>query len=155
MSEPSGATIVVVAMGMVVRPACVVCGSPGARIELVAPGELPAEWERWDSDRRESFRRYRDDDQWWLLLEGIVAGNGLGDAITAERAARIAEAFGAPHSYDRVHGAGFYDDAGFCATCGVPYCSRHWHVTRSGYGYCPEGHGKSLDPHWSPEDFDT
>jgi hypothetical protein len=26
---------------------------------------------------------------------------------------------------------------------------------RSGYGYCPQGHGKSLDPHWSPEDFDT
>jgi len=43
----------------------------------------------------------------------------------AERATRIAEAFGTPHSYDRVHGAGFYDDAGFCEACGVPYCSRH------------------------------
>src|SRR5690349_15659098 len=24
------------------------------------------------------------------------------------------------------------------------------HVSESGYGYCPRGHGKSLDPHWSP-----
>jgi hypothetical protein len=54
-----------------------------------------------------------------------------------------------------VHAAGFYDDAGFCQSCDAPYCYRHWQVTRSGYGYCPHGHGKSLDPHWSPEDDDT
>src|SRR5215471_14006165 len=107
----------VVAMGMVARPECPACGSPGARIELVAPGELPAEWEQWDDDRRESFGRYRDQGQWWLLFEGIAAGNGLGDAIGADEAARIAGAFGTPHSYDRIHGAGFYDDAGFCETC--------------------------------------
>jgi hypothetical protein len=49
-----------------------------------------------------------------------------------------------------VHTAGFYDDAGFCRDCDAPYCYRHWHVSESGYGYCPRGHGKSLDPHWSP-----
>jgi hypothetical protein len=123
-------------------------------MELVAPGEFPAEWGRWGEDEREWFRRRRNEDQWWLLFDGVVAGNGGGDAITAQDAARIAEAFGVPYSYDRVHAAGFYDDAGFCELCGVPYCYRHWHVTRSGYGYCPAGHGKSLDPHWSPEDLD-
>jgi hypothetical protein len=50
--------------------------------------------------------------------------------------------------------AGFYDDAGFCQECDT-YCYWHWHMTRSGYAYCPEGHGKNLDPHWSPEDLDT
>jgi hypothetical protein len=48
----------------------------------------------------------------------------------------------------QVHTAGFYDDAGFCRDCGVPYCYRHWQVSETGYGYCPRGHGKSLDPHW-------
>ena len=30
---------------MVVTPPCAVCGTPSARVELVAPGQLPAEWE--------------------------------------------------------------------------------------------------------------
>ncbi len=104
--------------------------------------------------QRESFLRYRDPREWWLLFEGVAAGNGLGDPITADRAAQVGDAFSQPYNYDRVHAAGFYDDAGFCQSCGVAYCYRHWHVSRSGYGSCPEGHGKSLDPHWSPEDFD-
>jgi hypothetical protein len=82
----------------------------------------------------------------------VAAGNGGGDPVTTEEADRLAEAFGLPYSYERVHSAGLHDDAGFCASCGLPYCSRHWQVSRSGYGHCPEGHGKSLDPHWSPED---
>jgi hypothetical protein len=131
---------------MVAAPACAACGSPSARVELIAPGKLPAEWERWSQDARDAFRRYRDPVRWWLLFDGVAAGNGAGDAVSAVEAARIAEAFGVPYSYDRVHAAGF------CQRCGVPYCRRHWQVTRSGYGYCPEGHGKSLDPHWSPDD---
>lgn len=129
-------------------------GLPSARVELIAPGNLPAEWEHWGQDARGAFRRYREPARWWLLFDGVAAGNGAGDAISADQAARIAEAFGVPYRYDRVHAAGFYDDAGFCGRCGVPYCFRHWQVTRSGCGYCPEGHGRSLDPHWSPEDLD-
>lgn len=136
---------------MVAEPPCATCGSPSARIDVIAPGEFPAEWERWGEEERESFGRYRDPDQWWLLFRGVAAANGGGDAITADRAARIAEAFGTPYSYERAHGAGFYDDAGFCQSCGAPYCSQHWQVSRSGYGHCPGGHGKSLDPHWSPD----
>src|SRR5258707_461596 len=142
------------ATGMIAALRCATCGSPSARIELVAPGGLPAEWERWSDEEKNSFHQYRNRDGWWLLFDGIAAGSGGGGAITADDAARIVEAFTMPRTYDRVHTAGLYDDAGFCGTCGVPYCYRPWHVTRSGYGYCPEGHGKSLDPHWSPEDFD-
>jgi hypothetical protein len=47
----------------------------------------------------------------------------------------------------QVHTARFYD-AGFCQDCDAPYGYRHWQVSESGYGYCPRGHGKSLDPHW-------
>jgi hypothetical protein len=32
--------------------------------------------------------------------------------------------------------------------CDASYCYHHWQVSESGYGYCPRGHGKSLDPHW-------
>jgi hypothetical protein len=31
-----------------------------------------------------------------------------------------------------------------------PYCYQHWHVSDTGYGYCPYGHGKNLGPHRSP-----
>ena len=50
--------------------------------------------------------------------------------------------------FAQVRTAGFYDDAGFCQDCDAPYCYQHWHVSESGYGHCPRGHGKSLDPHW-------
>lgn len=140
--------------GMVAAPPCAACGAPAARVELVAPGELPADWDQWEAVQRESFRRYRGPGQWWLLYEGVAAGNGGGNRITAHEADRIAEAFGMPYRYDRVHAAALYDDAGFCGSCGVAYCYRHWQMSRSGHGTCPEGHGKSLDPHWSPEDFD-
>jgi hypothetical protein len=36
----------------------------------------------------------------------------------------------------------------------VPYCARHWHLSQTGYGTCPLGHGKSLDPHWQPAEED-
>ena len=142
-------------MSMVAAPECAVCGRSSAPVELVAPGQLPAGWDQWDERARESFRRYRDPARWWLLVESIAGSNGGGDPVSEERAARIGDAFAVPHSYARVCGAEFYDDSGFCGDCDAPYCYRHWHVSRSGYGTCPLDHGKSLDPHWSPEDFDS
>ena len=141
--------------GMVAAPPCAVCGSASTRVELVAPGGRPAGWEQWSQDRKDAWQDRRDPQQWYLLFEGVAAGNGSGDPISADEARRIADGFAEPLSWARVHTARFYDDAGFCQECDAAYCYRHWHVTRSGYGYCPEGHGKSLDPHWSPEDFDT
>lgn len=75
--------------GMITAPSCAKCGAPSARVELVAPGELPADWEQWSKAQRDAFRRYRDPAQWWLLFEGVAAGNGGGDQVTAERAARL------------------------------------------------------------------
>jgi hypothetical protein len=113
----------------------------------VAPGQRPTEWDHWSADRKSSFPLDRYKRQWCLLFEGIEAGNGRGgDAITAAEAAKIAAAFREPYQYARVHTAGFYDDAGFCELCDSAYCYDHWDVSDTGYGHCPMGHGKSLDP---------
>jgi hypothetical protein len=136
---------------MVAEPRCSACGAAATRIELVAPGQPPAQWNEWSQQHRETYERYRDPAQWYLLVRGVVAHNGwVGSPIDAGRAQDIAAAFRSPYSYAQVHTAGFYDDAGFCEQCAAAFCSRHWNVSASGYGHCPQGHGKSLDPHWSP-----
>jgi hypothetical protein len=61
--------------------------------------------------------------------------------IDASRAGRMAWAFRPPLHFAQVHTAGFYDDAGFCPDCDARYCYQHWHVSESGYGDCPRGHG--------------
>ena len=135
---------------LVVTPPCAVCQAPSARIELVAPGELPAGWEHWDTWKRDSFLRHHEPERWLLIFKGVAAENGFGgDPIDASTAGQIAIAFRPPLSFAQVHNAGFYDDAGFCQDCDAPYCYQHWHVSEGGYGYCPRSHGKSLDPHWS------
>jgi hypothetical protein len=136
------------ARAMVITPLCAACGAPATRIELVAPGQLPAQWEHWPATVRDSFGRHRGPGQWYLIRDGVAAGNGYGDPVQAGEAGRIAQAFQPPLRYDQVARAGFYDDAGFCQDCDAPYCYRHWRVSGTGYGHCPAGHGKSLDPHW-------
>jgi hypothetical protein len=138
------------AKAMLVTPPCAACGTPSARIELVAPGQYPAEWEQWPTTVQDSIVGRRKPGQWWLLFKGVAAGNGYGDPIDPSQAEQTAQAFRPPLCFAQVHTAGFYDDAGFCPDCDAPYCYQHWHVSESGYGHCPRGHGKSLDPHWSP-----
>jgi hypothetical protein len=92
--------------------------------------------------------------QWYLIIDGAAAGSGYGRPVDAGEAGRIAQAFRLPPRFDQVRTAGFDDDAGFCDDCGVSYCARHWHVSQTGYGTCPLGHGKSLDPHWQPAEDD-
>jgi hypothetical protein len=135
---------------IVVTPPCAACGTPSARIELVAPGQLPTEREQWPSTVQDTILRRREPGQWYLLVKGIATASGYGDPIDASRTGQIAYAFRFPLRFAQVHTAGFYHDAGFCQDCEVPYCHEHWHVSDTGYGYCPYGHGKSLDPHWSP-----
>jgi hypothetical protein len=60
------------AKAMVVAPPCATCGTPSARIELVAPGQLPAEWEQWPSTVRASIVRRREPGQWYLLFKGVA-----------------------------------------------------------------------------------
>ncbi len=64
------------AKAMVATPPCAVCQAPSARIELVAPGELPAEWEHWDSRRRGSFLRHREPERWPLSSRALLPRTG-------------------------------------------------------------------------------
>ncbi|MEO3772155.1 hypothetical protein [Micromonospora sp. B9E7] len=140
----------------VAEPPCAVCGRPAAHVELVAPASQPADWQRWSPQQRDAYnaaRQRHDDQQWWLLFSGIEAGNGSGRPVDLAEAQRIANAFTQPYRYAAVASAGFYDDAGFCGQCDAPYCYHHWNVSNTGYGACPQGHGKSLDPHWWPDDL--
>jgi hypothetical protein len=134
---------------MLFRPKCKVCGAPSASIEVLAPHELPMEWAAWDAARREMFDRRRDPASYQLLYEGPGGYNGsVGDTITAERAASIITAFAGVPTAEKMQAAGFYDGAGWCQECGAFYCPEHWSTSSTGYGRCPSGHGKSLDPHW-------
>ena len=135
---------------LIAEPWCNVCLRVATRIELVPPGQHPQAWQSWPADRRAIYTRWHEPESWHLLYEGIGAGNGLGSDIPPEQAERIAHAFTEPFTFDKVHAAGFSDDAGFCQGCGVAYCYKHWGVSTTGYGICPRGHGKSLDPHWHP-----
>ena len=85
---------------MLAAPPCAVCGTPSARIELVAPEGLPAGWERWPGTVRDTFL-HREPGQWYLLFDGVAAGNGYGDPIEASRAGRIARAFPPPLGFPR------------------------------------------------------
>ena len=140
----------------VAEPPCAVCGRAATRVELVAPDGLPADWPQWSSQQRDTFdagRQRHADQQWWLLFSGIEAGNGTGKPVDPAQAERIAAAFAEPYRYAAVATAGFYDDAGFCGHCDAAYCYHHWNVSSTGYGTCPHGHGRSLDPLWWPDDM--
>jgi hypothetical protein len=61
---------------------------PGSRVELVAPGQVPAGWDQWPGTVLASILRRRQPGQWYLLLKGVVVYNGYNDAIDASRAGR-------------------------------------------------------------------
>jgi hypothetical protein len=135
------------------RPPCSVCGAACATIEIVAPHELPLEWAQRSPEHQKLFRDYRNSDEYYLLYSGPGGGNGcVGDKIDYEKAARIVDAFSGPASKEAICAAGFFDNAGFCLSCSLFYCYKHWSVSKTGYGSCPNKHGQSLDPHWSPDD---
>jgi hypothetical protein len=114
----------------VAAPQCAVCGRPATRVELVAPQD-PGQ-------------------QWRLIYHGLAAGTGdHGTAVSEARALLLTEAFTPPLRYPTVHRADLYDDAGFCGPCDRAYCYTHWNPSRTEYGRCPNGHGKSLDPFWT------
>jgi hypothetical protein len=100
------------AEAMVVTPPCADCGAPATRIELVAPGQLPAQWEQWSGTVRDSLRRHRRPGQWYLILGGVAAGNGYGNPVGFGDAGRIAQALRPPLRFNQVVTAGFYNDAG-------------------------------------------
>jgi len=111
------------------QPPCAVCGRPSATIRIEA--------------RADSLR---------LVYDGPGGSTGPnGDPITRARCDAITAAFTAPFDGAKIRAVGFHDDAGFCERCGLFYCPEHWKTSTTGGGTCPQGHFKSLDPHWSPE----
>lgn len=136
---------------MLFRPKCETCGAPSATIEVIGPHELPVEWASWSPARHEMFDKYRVLATHCFLYEGPGGSNGLvGNTISAERADSVIAAFTGAPSAEKIEAAGLYDDAGWCQEGRDFYCPKHWSISISGYGFCPNGHGKSLDPHWSP-----
>ncbi|HVA39876.1 MAG TPA: hypothetical protein VNF49_04380 [Candidatus Binataceae bacterium] len=132
------------------QPECKECGLRCASIEIIAPDALPVEWAAWPQDRREAFARYRVASSHCLLYEGPGGSNGrVGDPISPERAAAVLAAIANPIP-ETLKACGFYDGAGLCTECREFYCPDHWSISATGYGVCPRGHGKSLDPHWHP-----
>jgi len=132
---------------------CAVCGKRAALVEVSAPGEMPDEYSSWVGDRaglRESYDKYKDLTTWRFRYAGPGGGNGLGDTVDPDRAQRLIDVFTPPVSVDRLDEVDLYDDAAICRLCGVAYCYGHWSTSSTGYGRCPQGHGKSLDPHWHP-----
>ena len=136
---------------LTLNPKCSVCGESSAHIEIVAPGGYPSGANSWDREAIESYKKYRNFALSYLLYSGPGGSNGLiGDPVESERVAVLKSAFIAPYDAKEIKSE-FYDMAGFCAQCNMFYCPSHWKISSTGYGHCPQGHGMSLDPHWSPE----
>ena len=133
------------------HPKCKTCAKPSAHIEVVAPHGYPQESEQWTKDLIQTYKKYRDFTSYYLMYSGPGGSNGMiGDAISIERVALLKQAFSEPYNPKEIK-AQFFDMAGYCVPCQDFYCADHWNVTATGDGTCPEGHDKTLDPHWSPE----
>lgn len=125
---------------IVFTPRCAVCGGPAARIEIETPEEISQSSPRV----RERSTESKTPGVYKLRYEG-PGGSGGFNIIDSERAERIAALFSGPPDGEALRKE-FYDRAGFCPDCAVYYCARHWGASATGFGECPQGHGKSLDP---------
>jgi len=53
--------------------------------------------------------RGRGPGQWYLIADGVAAGNGYGSPLDAGEAGRIAQALRLPLRFDQVRTAGFHN----------------------------------------------
>ena len=138
------------------RPKCSVCDETCSRIEIIPSGKLPVEWNKWDEDERRLFngaRQRHAKDGYTLIRDGIETSNGTtGDPIDEGEALAIVAALTEPYQKEKLAASGLHPDDGLCTDCGKFYCYNHWGRPQIGYGRCPNGHGRSLDPHWHPPD---
>lgn len=132
-------------------PVCSKCGNRAAKIEIVEPNAYPNDAIKWNAKDYVHYNKFRDFKSNYLIYSGPGGSNGfIGNPIDLKRKAALIDAFTKPYNAILIREQ-FYDMAGYCATCNKFYCSKHWYTTSSGYGKCPKGHSKSLDPHWSPD----
>jgi hypothetical protein len=133
---------------VIITPRCAICGIDSTRVETVAPGQVLARWDKLPRIIQDGIIQARRPGMWHLIAIGPADGSLYGVPIDAARAGQIAWALRPPLRFAQVHQAGLHDDAGFCDRCDAAYCYYHWNAIDSGYGWCPRGHGKSLDPNW-------
>ncbi|NEA57147.1 hypothetical protein G3I60_24105 [Streptomyces sp. SID13666] len=119
---------------------CALCGAQAAQRELAPPHQSPVRWLRWNRATQDRYAAGRDQSMWWLIVESERYDNGPGENVTAERAKQFSDAFHHPRTYQRVHRADLYSDAGFCAGCDAPYCEHHWTRAPGERASCPHGH---------------
>ena len=133
-------------------PMCSECKNSAAKIEIVEPNAYPKEAIKWSAEDYAQYEKFRDFESDYLIYSGPGGSNGyIGDPIDLKRKSDLIDAFTEPYSPIKIREQ-FYDMAGFCVGCGEFYCSKHWRFSSiDGYGKCPKGHGKSLDPHWTPD----
>ena len=101
-----------------------------------------------------TIQLFSDSGKWYLIYHGTDSESGRGNDITTDESNAIIAGFMEPYIGEMIGAAGFYDDGGFCLKCCKFYCPTHWNISTTGGGVCPEGHFKSLDPHWSPDSFE-
>jgi hypothetical protein len=91
--------------------------------------------------------------EYFLKYSGPGGSSGIqGNKISQESASSIIDML-KEEPIDNVKLKNqFYDRAGLCPECKLFYCPKCWNISSSGFGTCPNGHGVSLDPHWSPDD---
>jgi hypothetical protein len=133
---------------MVVTPPCAACGTPSVRVELVAPGQVPAEWDQWPAPCRPASCGDARRDSGICCSKASLPTTATATPSTPAEPAGSPRHSGLPCTSPRSTPPGSTTMQVFCQDCDAPYCYRHWHVTESGYGYCPHGHTKSLDPRW-------
>ncbi|MGS2764392.1 hypothetical protein [Sinomicrobium sp. M5D2P9] len=132
-------------------PMCSECKNSAAKIEIVEPNAYPKEAIKWSAEDYAQYEKFRDFESDYLVYSGPGGSNGyIGDPIDLKRKSDLIDAFTEPYNPIKIREQ-FYDMAGYCVGCGKFYCSKHWRSSAFGYGKCPKGHGKSLDPHWSPD----
>ena len=114
------------------------------------PGRIPRPVGAVAHTVKDSIVRQREPGQWWLLSKGVAAYNGYGDPIDASRAGQIANASRPPYASPRSTRPGSTTIQDSARTATLRTATSTGTRPSPGCGYCPRGHGKSRDPHWSP-----
>ena len=140
------------AESILIEPKCSGCGRKAATIEICPPNVYPKGYSKFDARERGIYLKWRNFAIADMTCRGLLYESGIiGKPMTAERVQQMIDAFTEPVTSSEIKGF-FHDDAGFCLECEKFYCKTCWAPSHSGYGHCPRGHGKSLDPFWNGGD---
>lgn len=140
---------------MIIQPQCSFltdsgkCGRPTATVEIVFPGELPIDFDKWGPERKKSFNE-RPGETYQLVYTGPSGPNGWGVRMDENEANCIIEMFSGEPDIKKIKKR-FFDAAGACRECEEFYCSEHWSTTVDGLGTCPKKHEQVFNPFYSQD----